>query len=230
MSDDCIIAKNRYGSYCVPRSSRRRPASRAILGSDVWEPGTLDLLRAVDPQGDIVHAGAFFGDFIPALARSRQAGARVWAFEPSSENHRCAEATVALNELDNVVLTRAALDEAAGTALLATYDEEGVPLGGGSHILRGRGDHERRRSEEVRLMAVDEVVGWDRRVAAIQLDVEDREHHALSGAMDTIARCRPLLVLEKSYGSVDWIADNLGPLGYERKGSVHGNAVLACPE
>ena len=58
-----------------------------ILDARVWEPDTLDLARGVDPAGDVVHAGTFFGDFIPALARSRAPGALVWAFEPNRESY-----------------------------------------------------------------------------------------------------------------------------------------------
>lgn len=72
---DCVVAGNKHGVYCVPRSSRHRPAAQAILQSRVWEPDTLDLVGGTDRDGDIVHAGTFFGDFLPALARSRRNGA-----------------------------------------------------------------------------------------------------------------------------------------------------------
>lgn len=224
----CIVGRNEYGVYCVPRSARHRPASKAILSSRVWEPDTLDLLRGIDPRSDIVHAGAFFGDFIPALAGSRSAGALVWAFEPGSENHRCAEATVRLNELGNVVLTHAALDEEAGAASLATSDEEGLGLGGGSHILLDEMSSRVRCKERVELVTIDEIVSDDRHVGAIQLDVEGRESKALAGGMETIERCRPLLVLEGSPETFAWVIANLRRFGYALSGSVHRNIVLDC--
>jgi FkbM family methyltransferase len=224
---DCLVASNEHGVYCVPRSSQHRPVAQAVLQSRVWEAETLDLLRGADSAGDVVHAGTFFGDFIPALARSRAEGAIVWAFEPGDENHRCTQITVMLNGLENVVLTHAGLDAKGGSALLATSDREGLPLGGASRIITDRARARWWANEKVRLVAVDEVVGGDRRIAALQLDVEGHEQEALAGAMRTIERCHPLIVLE-TLPEEHWIEDNLVPLGYRREGTVNRNFVLRC--
>jgi FkbM family methyltransferase len=224
---DSIVARNEHGVYCVPRSSQHRPVAQAILQSRVWEAETLDLVRGADSDGDIVHAGTFFGDFVPALARSRANGAIVWAFEPGDENHRCSEITTALNGLENVVLTHAGLGAEGGTAVLATGDREGLPLGGASRIIS---DPARARwwdNEEVKLVALDEVLAGDRRVAAVQLDVEGHELQALAGALRTIERCRPLIVLE-TLPEAEWIEEHLSPLGYRVDGTVNRNFVLRC--
>ncbi len=191
----------------------------------MWEPNTLDLMRAADPEGDIVHAGTFFGDFIPALARSRDEGARVWAFEPSRENYQCAQITILLNHLENVVLSHAALDANSGRALLATSDTDGLALGGGSHLVSASAQADTASSEEVPLLSVDDVVPGDRRVAVIQLDVEGHEQEALTGAMRTITRCRPLIVLE-TMPAESWFAEHLSPCGYRVAGALDQNTVL----
>jgi len=225
---DCIVARNEYGVYCVPRSSRDKHEARRIMQSRVWEPETIDLLRAVDPDGDIVHAGTFFGDFLPALARSRRNGALVWGFEPNRESFRCAQITTMLNDLGNVVLTHAALDaNGGGTALLATTDRTGSTSGGGSWVVKDPSRASRWSTEEVDLVAVDEVIGSDRPVAVIQLDVERHEQQALAGAMRTIERCRPLILVER-VPDQDWFDAKLAPLGYQRDGSVCVNTVLRC--
>jgi hypothetical protein len=82
----CCIAYNKYGGYCVPLASRYRVAARKILAGEVWEPTTIEFLMSYGSHGDIVHAGAYFGDFLPALSRSCAPGAKVWAFEPNPEN------------------------------------------------------------------------------------------------------------------------------------------------
>lgn len=224
---DCVFATNQHGVYCVPRSCLHRPVSRAVLRSRVWEADTLDLMRNVDSHGDIVHAGTFFGDFLPALARSRRDDALVWAFEPSRESYRCAQVTVLLNDLENVVLTHAALDANGGTGLLATSDRSGRPTGGASHMIRDPSSAGLRTNEEVRLVSLDDVIARDRHVAIIQLDVEGYEQRALEGAMGTIERCRPLLVLE-GLPHKSWFAANLEPLGYRVDGPVNSNAVVGC--
>jgi FkbM family methyltransferase len=222
---DALVASNQHGAYCVPRSALHRPVARAILDARVWEPKTLDLVRSADADGDIVHAGTFFGDFIPALARSRHTGALVWAFEPNQENHRCAGVTIELNSLENVVLTNAGLSARSETAILATSDRRGISLGGGSRLIDDPDAIDGLRHERVNLIAIDDVVADDRQVAVIQLDVEGHEQEALTGAMGTIERCRPLIVLE-TLPPANWIAENLAPLGYRVAGTVDANTIV----
>jgi hypothetical protein len=88
----------------VPREALHRPACQAILRGEVWEARTLAFLLAHAGDGDIVHAGAFFGDFLPALSRAAAPGAKIRAFEALEKNWRYAAATAALNGLANVDL------------------------------------------------------------------------------------------------------------------------------
>lgn len=214
---DCVIARNQYGAYCVPRSSRHRPAAQAVLQQRVWEPETLSLMRSI--PGDVVHAGTFFGDFLPALAGSRDG--TVWAFEPNRASYRCAQITADLNGLQNVTLTHAALSDAPGEASLATGDPHGVAFGGGSRLFSGPPDG--RRHETVPLVTVDEAIPSDRHIGVLELDVEGHEQQALAGAMRTIERCHPLLILE-DLPAEDWLQEHLPR--YHVTGMVNGNKVL----
>jgi FkbM family methyltransferase len=223
----CVLASNEHGSYCVPQASRHRPVAQRILVSRVWEADTLNLLREADPDGDIVHAGTFFGDFLPALSHSRAEGARVWAFEPGGENYRCTQITVLLNGLENVVLAHAALGSEPGSVLLQTTNKDGVPLGGASRVVRDAPRHGAPVREQVEIVRLDEAIADDRQIAVIHLDVERHERYALTGAMRTIERCRPVIVLE-TLPRADWIAQELAPLGYELDGAVDVNSVLRC--
>ncbi len=209
---DCVVAHNQFGAYCVPRSAHHRPAAQAVLQAEVWERETLDFLTGI--PGNLLHAGTFFGDFLPALARSRS-DAHVWAFEPNQENFRCAQVTVALNDLRNVLLAHGALDASAGEGRLRTTDGDGRALGGKSHLA---GD-----GEPVPLIAIDDVLDTAP-VAAIQLDVEGNEQAALEGAIKTIREQRPILVLETP--PEEWIARELEPLGYREGEPVGPNRVF----
>jgi FkbM family methyltransferase len=188
----------------------------AIRSGKVWEPRTIELLRAECGHGDIAHAGTYFGDFLPALSQALAPGAKVWACEPSLENYRCAKITIEINALHNVELRHAALGMASGHGFLKTKDAVLWALGGASR-LADDGD------ERVEIVRLDDLVAG-RTVSVIQLDVEGHEEQALRGALDTIIRCRPLIVLEAI-----WLAklpEFLTDLGYRITAEVHGNVVL----
>ena len=221
-----LIAANRYGRYCVPASSQHRPAARAILGGDIWEPGTIDFLASHCGDGDIVHAGTYFGDFLPALAVAVAPAARIWAFEPCGENFRCAQITLELNGIHNVSLAHAALGAGAGTALLYTGPTGKLPLGGMSTIRSAR--EPGKDYEEVPLVAIDSAIPQDRYVSIIQLDVEHYEEQALAGALSTIRRCLPLLVLERLPVNRTWFRENVVALGYRKTGRVDMNWAFAA--
>jgi FkbM family methyltransferase len=221
-----LFAANRFGQYCVPASSQHRPAARAILAGDVWEPKTIDFLTSRCGNGDVIHAGTYFGDFLPALSAAIAPGARVWAFEPSAENFQCAEITLKLNDIRNVELAQAALGACAGTALLYTGQAGKLPRGGASTIRATRepgGAY-----EEVTVVAIDNVVPEDRNVSILQLDVERYEEQALAGGLSVIRRCLPLLVLENLPANRKWFRENVLSLGYRRTGRVDKNVAFTA--
>jgi FkbM family methyltransferase len=226
---ECVIAGNALGEYCLPASSIHRPAARRILAGEVWEPDTVALVCRRLGRGDVVHAGTYFGDFLPAYSRACSPGAVVWAFEPNRENFRCAQITVKLNDLRNIRLANAALGAGRGDGAVITADPDGRARGGASQVVTGAAVRATSGAQPVSIVAVDDAVPPDRHVSVIQLDVEGFEETALSGALATIVRCRPVLVLE-TLPTGDWMARHLDPLAYRVVGTVHANTVLAAPD
>ena len=100
-------------------------------------------------------------------------------------------------------------------------------MGGASKIIDAEGEGTNN-LEEVSIVAIDEEVPGDRNVSILQLDVEGFEMQALSGALQTIRRCTPILILENLDDSdlfeSEWFAKNILSLGYRRTGNLHGNA------
>lgn len=225
---NCCVAYNKYGAYCVPASGFHRPAAVRVLGGKVWEAPTLDFMLSQCRGGDVIHAGTFFGDFLPALASTAHLDARVWAFEPNPESYRCASFTIKLNELRNVELMNAGLGEQQGYQLLVTHDRNGTALGGASRMASMRGQEQGAASSHaipILVVTIDEVVPDGRWVSIIQLDVEGYEERALAGAMRTIQRCRPILILETA-PEEGWASEHLRPFGYRFTGRVSNNVVL----
>jgi FkbM family methyltransferase len=225
---NCCVAYNKYGAYCVPVSALHRPAPLSVCAGEVWEAETIALMVAHCAAGDIVHAGAFFGDFLPALAAAcAPASRKIWAFEPNPESYRCAAVTLLLNQIGNVELINAGLGEQPSAGRLVT-SEGGQSLGGGAYILPGPsnlGNGLPAGTTPVRIVAIDDIVPEHRTVSVIQLDVEGYEERALAGAMRTIRRNRPLLILE-TLPTERWISENLLPLGYHVAESIPDNFVV----
>lgn len=202
-----VLAENDLGVYCIPRKAAHRPACQAVLKGRVWEPETVRFL-CEHASGDIIHGGTFFGDFLPALSRHYD---HVWAFEPNRNSFMCAEVTIRLNELKNVTMSNAGMGKSRSSASLCT-EQRGIYLGGASFIVEQPGD--------IAIEPIDTAVPQDRRIGVIHLDVEGYEHAAIEGALNTIARWRPILVLET-------VPEIVETLDYHQVAHINENYVFA---
>ncbi|MDB4363180.1 FkbM family methyltransferase [Pseudomonadales bacterium] len=226
-----VKGSNRFGVYAIPRSSMHRPAARKTLRGEVHEAETLSFMINRCGEGDIVHAGTYFGDFLPALSNNIAPEALIWAFEPNPESFFCAKKTIAANKINNVKFSNVGLGARPKIAKLNVRHQNGLALGGGSRF----GDYsssERYESEKVRIVRLDDVVPNGRHVGVMQLDVEGYEKEALTGALATIKRCKPFLILEVLQDSdlVEgaWFAAKIRSLGYQQMQKLHGNIVFGC--
>lgn len=195
------------------------------MSGGIWEPDTIEFMVNHSGNGDIVHAGTYFGDFIPALSRACVNGATLWAFEPNPENYRCARITVEINNLKNVEIKNAGLGAQTGSFFMKAFDESGRALGGGSHLVIEANKNSREKLIEVDIIKLDDVLPSGREVAIIQLDVEGFEQAALIGAMETIKRYKPILILE-NLPEHGWLSENILSRGYQVTGKLHGNTIL----
>ncbi len=227
----CSIAYNKYGAYCIPDSSKHRSSALIVAANAVYEPETIAFMAANCGTGDIVHAGTYFGDFLPALSKAVAQDAIVWAFEPNVENFRCATITMLLNEISNVTLRNAGLGAVAETLFLQTVDDSGTALGGGSQVVSTSNNDA---LQSVQILPIDESVPRNRTVSILQLDVEGYERPALEGALQTIQRCKPMIIIEILPNSElitgKWFAENILALGYQNTHKVSENLVFTCSE
>jgi FkbM family methyltransferase len=221
-----VVAYNRYGGYLVPLAGRHRAAARKVLAGKVWEPHTLRFLRSHWHHGDLVHAGMFFGDFLPGLTSHCPEGSKIWAFEPNPENFRCAQVTALLNHAGpELAMFNAGVGETESTSALRWRNRAGRKLGGASRVVDEKASDDPERAVTVRIVSLDDVIPADRDVTIIQLDVEGYEARALRGALRTIERCRPVLVLE-TVPDDPRLLDRLHDLGYRTRRTVDLNTVL----
>ena len=222
MDEPSNFPRNQFGQYCIPAGAEHRPAARAVLSGQVFEPDTIEFMRSHAGDGDIIHAGTFFGDFLPAVSSALRPDARLWAFEPNPTSYLAAQKTVELNKLENVTLANAALSNQDETLSFRTHEADGKALGGGSHVTDETGPG----VEHVHAVMLDYVVPLKRKISILQLDVEGHEKPALLGAYHLINRWQPILILEY-FKHARWLRHNFLNLGYRRVGKLHSNYVFS---
>jgi FkbM family methyltransferase len=192
--------------YFVPWYGVHRPVAASILRKKYSTPGLhalVETLMTARP-GNMVHAGTFFGDMLPSFARKTPG--LVYAFEPVLENYLLARRITERNQLDNVLLFHAGLAERSRPGVVETREEQ-QHRGGGSFVVS---DPERQTfaTQRVSLISIDQMAIED--VSLIQLDVEGFERPVLEGALETITRHEPVIVLEDFRRTCAVLLDELG--------------------
>ncbi|WP_298422492.1 FkbM family methyltransferase [uncultured Kordia sp.] len=223
---DGTIAYNKYGGYCTPFSEQKESVVQKILKGNVYEPNTIQYIIDHAGEGDIIQAGAYFGDFLPGIAKNIYKNAQVWTFEPNAEYYRCAQITILLNNLKNVNLFQVGLGEVKSQLKLQIETVDGRRLGGASRII----DSENGKFVPITIETLDNMIPDDRNISILQLDLEGFEIPALKGAINTIKRCKPILILEiLSHNDIltnNWFQENIFSLGYQISGKVHNNTIV----
>jgi FkbM family methyltransferase len=182
-----IKAKNKYGTYVIPEEISYTYTAQTIINGDIHEPTTIEFIQSVG--GNVVHAGAGFGDFLPALRNCN----RVFTFEPNPLMYKCTLQTIMLNNLTNVSLYKQALGESNCKSSLKNIDESGLEMGPRSEIGEGI---------RIDMIKLDDFIV--EKIDLIHLDLEGYEFEALKGAKELIKRDKPLIVLEIDTKAVDY--------------------------
>ena len=187
------IAKNIYGSYSVPKSSDYTFTSQTILNAKVHEPDTLEFITNNCSNGGIVHAGAGFGDFFPALSKSCKS--TVWTFEPDDENYFCAKKTIELNHLKNINLFNYGLGQNKKQVYLQ-IKKDNKSLGPRCEISEVFISEEGTSYQPISLHSLDTIIPETSKISIIHLDVEGYELEVLKGAKRIIEKDAPIIILE----------------------------------
>jgi FkbM family methyltransferase len=155
--------------------------------SGSYEPDSLALwAKLIEPGMMVLDVGAYTGlySIIAALR-----GAKVIALEPMPANFWRLRVNAARNKVKLAVIA-AAVSDHEGTATLH-YNPK-VPLTTGASLEEGIAKHAE--ALVVKCITIDSLGLQD--LAAMKIDVEWHEPCVLAGAMQTIERCRPVLLIE----------------------------------
>jgi len=200
--------------------------SVSILRTGAWQPEIWDSISPNLSEGSVfLDVGAHIGYFSMKAARKVGQTGRVLSFEPNPETLKLLRDNVAANNLTNVIVEPIACTDRE--QMLTLYAAPSANTGASS-LARQNADissQEPPRPYPVRGRPIDDVVRELNltRVDAIKIDVEGAEVFVLRGALDTLKRFHPKIVVEvvpSQLGSFQTTADDLISLiksaGYNR--------------
>ena len=157
---------------------------RHVAENKAWEPWLVMAFEMyVKPGTTVIDAGAHIGVHTLSLARLVGPKGRVYAFEPQRKIYRELVFNLRLNGIENVVPLRYALGHTPGVVQMdpaTTANEGSTKLGKGG--------------DRVELRPLDSFAF--RNVSLLKIDVEEFEDFLLEGAQLTIARNRPVIIIE----------------------------------
>jgi FkbM family methyltransferase len=201
----------------------------AIVRNLVWDPHLVPLFPMfVKPGSTVIDAGAHIGTHSLSFSRLVGAKGRVYAFEPQRKVFRELVHNLRLNGIDNVVPLRYALGH---TAAVVDMDPPVARNEGATSVGSG--------GDRVELRTLDSF-GF-RNVSLIKIDVEQFEDFLLEGAQLTIARNRPVILIEIMGGHfydkappeirarIDGTRQRLEAMGYQVQ-HIYAHDYLALPK
>lgn len=225
--NDGKIYKNKYGSFYLP-SNHDRAVAQTIKRGEVWEEDTLEFIKAIYKKGtSIVHAGAYIGDMLPFFCNLAN-NANVYTFEPVKVNHYFAKKNIELNKLQNVLLFDFALSNIDNIKMtIRTSNNLGKHKAGGSMIIDPADDHGPSNCfETIQGMTLDSVLSKTKdKIGLIHLDIELHEIPALKGAIKTIQKHKPIIIVEEVGPNRETLEKYLNKIGYVRAKQIEANGI-----
>ncbi len=211
MEDVCVINVRGGARMAVP-AALDCVTTYILLEQEDWFEDEIRLVRAwLRPGMKAVDVGANLGVYTVAMARAVGDTGQVWAFEPTPAAAELLQRNLDLNELRNVVVTRAAVSESEGTIVfsMGEHSEENAIASSGQ-----AGDD----GLLVKAVTLDKMAqehAWTG-VDLVKLDVEGHEFEAIRGGTEFLRTNSPLVMFEIKAGeTVDLRAlEPLAGLGY----------------
>lgn len=165
-----------------------------------FKGGVLSKILA-EPESVVVDIGANIGNHTLYFANELHAG-KVISFEAVKNTFEILNANVKLNNLqDKVQVYNLGLSNKRGKAAIGIYNAGNM---GGTSLVEGSGDIELATLDEFELPKVN----------FIKIDVEGMEPQVLQGAIETIKRTRPFILVESFEDKAPLVEDFMKKLDY----------------
>lgn len=163
-----------------------------IYQRGVYEYGTIDFIQHSLRVGDVfVDVGANIGFLSLAAAAKVGKSGKVFAFEPMPSTHQLLEENKNLNAFEQLVVVPKALGNEIKKATIYSEHQNR----GGASIVNQRSE----KGVEIEVTRLDEF-DFGSKINMLKIDVEGYEWEVLKGAVNTLKRDKPILILEYSEG------------------------------
>lgn len=173
-------------------------------------------LRSVRPGVTVIDVGAHFGYFTLLFAHLVGPEGKVVAFEPTGSTFDLLRRNA--GDSANVTVANLALGSAEGSATIADFGlvHSAWNTLAGESRMPGVLDRAQARQAEVRVATLDRCVARDQlRPDFIKIDAENYELEVVSGALDTLKRLQPKVLMETGSEPAARAGRLLEQLGYE---------------
>jgi len=185
----------------IPVRARLAHEFMRLVARLAWaEPELRGLAAVIRPGDQVIDIGAAHGMYTLPLADLVGPGGSVHAFEPQPRQQRQLRLLQRALGLRQVTVHASAVGAESGEQDMTLPYSFVFPIYGHAHVAKGAAIDEGRRTRSWRtpVTTVDEVCERAalREVALIKMDVEGFEPHIIEGAVGTIDRSRPSLLLE----------------------------------
>lgn len=182
LADTTIVRSGEHRFYLDPAD--RDAVKMALRAGEPWKPHLAELLRRLLKPGDLaIEVGAHLGEHTVLISERVGRTGRVYAFEPHRKLYRELVQNLRLNRCSNAVPVPFALGNREGTRRLGSVGADNDPTAG----VGPSGDL----AEQRTLDSLD-----FHQVALIAIDAAGSQDAILEGARATLARSRPILLLE----------------------------------
>ena len=179
--------KTRHGTMLALPGDRYITRALEVYGEFSPDEGRL-LAQVIKPGMTVIEVGANIGAHTVAMARACRPGP-LYAYEPQRRVFQILCANLALNDIDNVIALPDACGMEAGEATIPPLDYSLTDNYGG--VALAAADQP---GEPVRVVRIDDL-GLTA-LGLLKVDVEGFEVDVITGAVETIGRCRPVLYVE----------------------------------
>ena len=212
------------------RLDDRQDVDCNLLRHGIFERESTHWVRKLVKRGmTVADVGANFGYYTILLSRLVGSTGKVYAFEPSSRFRGRLEGHIQENQCTNVIVVPFGLSdqtdvstlyEGGDSATLHWCDERKTPVATETIPLRTLDDYASEANFE--------------RLDFVKVDIDGNEPRFVAGAVHTLRKYRPILLMEfmqlallKANSNVEALAAKLGELGYilhsERTGKPFAN-------